>query len=85
MADKTKTFFEPTESDIQAVTLVYQDGEIIEINADFNVRSDDPNARYRANPASRRSTKDDYPPGILNALGQLVSNALTKFKQGEGF
>jgi hypothetical protein len=85
VANKTKTFFEPTDNDIRTVTLVYEDGSIAAIESDFEVRSDDHNAQYRAASASRRTTAADYPPGILNAIAQLVNIALTKFKQGEGF
>lgn len=86
MADKTKTFFEPTDNDVQTVTLIYDGaGNIVEIVSDFNVRSDDPNASYRPTSSSRRTTTADYPPGILTAIAQLIGIALTKFKQGEGF
>lgn len=85
MVDKADTIHTPVASDVRAITLIVQGGTVFDILASADVRSDDPNANYRCDPASLASKPTDYSAAIQTELGNLVIAVAADIAAKEGF
>ncbi len=83
MADKNVTIIEPTASDIQAVTIFYDDaGNPMRLEINAKIRASDKGVSHTAN---CETVPDDYSAAIRTQLAILATEAAALLAAAEKF
>jgi hypothetical protein len=88
MADKVVTYTEPTTTALREVRMQFDtNGDFVSMQFELEVESDssDPASQLGSRRMSGSAEAADMNPGQLNAVGVILSKAIDKFLDDEGF
>ena len=82
MADKSTTIYEPINTDVETVTIIFEAGVATSVEASCVIRSSEPRVTHRGNSSDAAST---YSSGVQAALATLATEAAVKVATGQSF